>query len=101
QIAIVICLVLAAIPAAAQETRGTISGTVHDAQGVIPGATVKVTNTGTTVTQELVTNSRGYFEASLLIAGSYRVTVEMTGFKSLNRTGLSLGSGKGRCGSAT
>ena len=36
-------LLLAAIPAIAQETRSTISGTVRDEQGVIPGAAVKVT----------------------------------------------------------
>ena len=37
-------LLLAGMPAVAQETRGTISGTVRDAQGVIPGAPVKITD---------------------------------------------------------
>src|SRR5262245_10049135 len=92
-ISILMCLLLlVAVPSVAQETRGTISGTVRDAQGVIPGATVKVINTGTNVTQELTTNERGYFEAPLLVAGSYRVSVEMAGFKTLNRTGITLGS---------
>ena len=90
---VLVALLLAVASAFAQETRGTISGTVRDAQGVIPGAVVKVTNTGTNVTQEIVTNSRGYFEAQLLVAGSYRVSVEMPGFKALNRTGITLGSG--------
>ena len=63
---------LAAIPASAQETRGTISGTVRDKDGVLPGATVKITNTGTNVSQQLVTNGSGYFEAPLLIAGDVR-----------------------------
>src|SRR5207248_8942498 len=89
-----VVLMIAGAHAVAQETRGTITGTVHDAQGVIPGATVKVINIGTNGTQEVVTNGRGYFEAQLLVAGSYRVTVEMIGFKSLNRTGISLGSGQ-------
>jgi hypothetical protein len=92
-LAVFAAFLLSAAPALAQETRGNISGTVRDAQGVIPGATVKVINTGTNVTQELTTNNRGYFEAQLLVAGTYRVIVEMAGFRSLNRTGITLGSG--------
>ena len=87
-------LVLTAIPAIAQETRSTIAGTVRDEQGVIPGASVKVTNVGTGATQQLTTNSSGYFEAPLLIAGTYEVVVEMTGFKTLRRTGVTLSSGQ-------
>ena len=87
-------LVFTAVSTHAQETRGTIAGTVRDAQGVIPGATAKVTNVDTNVGQSLATNERGYFEAPLLVPGSYRVSVEMTGFKTLNRTGISLAGGQ-------
>src|SRR5688500_17062036 len=87
-------LLLMSIPAFGQETRSTISGTVRDEQGVIPGASVKVINVGTGVTQQLTTNSSGYFEAPLLIAGTYEVIVEMTGFKTLRRTGVTLSSGQ-------
>ena len=59
--------------AAAQETRGNISGTVSDQTGIVPAASVKITNTGTNVSQQLTTNDRGYFEAPLLIAGTYDV----------------------------
>jgi hypothetical protein len=59
------------LSAAAQETRGKISGTVRDSSGVIPGASVKVTNTDTSVSQNLVTNASGYFEASFLNPGTY------------------------------
>src|SRR5215203_5588241 len=72
---------LPALPAAAQETRGNINGTVQDSSGVIPGATVTITAVDTGQTQTLVTNGTGYFEAPLLQAGSYRVTVDMQGFK--------------------
>ena len=61
---------LAALPLAAQETPKHISGTVKDNQGVIPGATVKITNVETGVEQPVVTNNSGYFEAPLLRAGS-------------------------------
>ena len=63
---------LVALPAGAQETRGNISGTVSDATGVIPGATVKITNVDTGVSQILVTNSSGFFNAPLLNPGNYQ-----------------------------
>ena len=75
-----------ALPASAQETRGNISGTVQDATGVIPGATVTVTNVDTKQTQRLTTNSSGYFEAPLLNPGNYQVTVEMPSFKTMSQT---------------
>src|SRR6188768_2079150 len=79
-----------ALPAGAQETRGNISGTVKDSTGVIPGATVEIRSTDTGATQTLVTNSSGYFEAPLLQAGNYAVSVEMTGYKKSTRTGIVL-----------
>jgi hypothetical protein len=87
-------LLLVGTPAFAQETRSTISGTIRDEQGIIPGASVKVTNVGTGVTQQLTTNSSGYFEARLLNAGTYDVVVEMAGFKTLRRAGVTLSSGQ-------
>jgi hypothetical protein len=53
-----------------------------------------VTNTGTGVSQPLVTNNRGYFEAPLLIAGPYEVTVEMPGFKAFHQTDIELSVGQ-------
>src|SRR5688500_19450258 len=52
--------------AAGQETRGNINGIVRDSGGIVPAATVRITNTATSQTQQLVTNSSGYFEAVLL-----------------------------------
>jgi hypothetical protein len=85
---------LTTIPVGAQETRGTISGTVRDRDGVLPGADVKITNTGTNVSQQLVTNASGYFEAPLLIAGEYEVSVEIANFKSFRQTGIQLAVGQ-------
>jgi len=86
----VVMFALAAMPAWAQETRGNISGTVKDSTGVIPGATVIITSADTGATQSLVTNSSGYFEAPLLQAGNYTVSVEMAGFKKATRSGINL-----------
>jgi hypothetical protein len=80
--------------ASAQETRGNISGTVEDPQGVVPGATVRITNVDTRVSQTVVSNGRGYFEAPLLQPGNYQVVVEMPGFKTLSRTGIVLAVGQ-------
>jgi hypothetical protein len=93
-IACTIVALLMAGGAAAQETRGTISGTVRDKDGVLPGANVTITNTGTNVSQRLVTNAGGYFEAPLLIAGAYDVSVEVPNFKSFRQTGIQLAVGQ-------
>jgi len=77
--------------ALAQDTRGNISGTVTDSQqAAVAGAAVTVTNTGTGTQTKLVTNTAGYYEAPLLLAGEYRVTVENTGFKRSVRGGITL-----------
>src|SRR6188474_2518779 len=91
-----LALLLAVLPAtaAAQETRGNINGIVEDQSGVVPGASVRIINTGTNQTQQLVTNERGYFEALLLNSGTYAVRVELPGYKSFTQTGISLAVGQ-------
>ena len=80
--------------AIAQDTRGAISGTVTDSQkAVIAGAAVVVANTGTGTSTRLVTNAGGYYEAPLLLAGEYRITVENAGFKKPVRSGITVSIG--------
>ena len=68
--------------ATAQESRGSISGRVIDAQGgVLPSATVTVVNMGTAATTTMTTNAVGQYTALLLEPGSYRVTAELSGFR--------------------
>src|SRR5215472_10284735 len=58
---------LCAFNVAAQGVFGTISGTVSDPSGaVVPGATVKVINTGTAVTVALKANGAGVYNATSL-----------------------------------
>ena len=53
-------------------------------KGVVPGATVTATNRdGHDITT--VTNEDGYFQAPYLIAGTYKLTVELQGFKNYVR----------------
>ena len=66
----------------AQESRGSISGRVIDAQGgAVPRATVTVVNVGTSATTTSTTNAVGQYAALLLEPGSYRVTAELSGFR--------------------
>ena len=91
----VFALLLACGWLAAQDTRGTISGTVTDAsQAVISGAQVTVTNTGTNTSTRLVSNASGYYEAPLLLPGDYSVAVEAQGFKRYIRSGVTLAIGE-------
>ena len=73
----------------AQETRGTILGTVRDSAGaVVPGATVIVTNTGTNVSNQVVSNDSGAFEVPYLSPGIYTMSVDAKGFKKSLQQGI-------------
>jgi hypothetical protein len=66
--------------AAAQETRGSILGTVKDQSGgVLAGMVVVVTNEETNVAAEVVTNERGYFEVPYLVPVTYRLSIRLKG----------------------
>src|SRR5262245_16412866 len=68
----------------AQTNRGGISGTVFDKNGgVIPGATVTITNIGTNQSQKLTTSGEGAYAAISLDPVAYRITVEAPGFKKI------------------
>jgi hypothetical protein len=75
----------------AQVDTGTILGTVHDNSGaVVPGATVKIRNEGTSFTQSTETSSNGTYVFAALKIGQYTVEVEHAGFKKERRTALQL-----------
>jgi hypothetical protein len=80
-------MLLVAIPAThrlsiAQETRGSIRGTVQDTSGaLVPGATVTIVNTRTGVTATVTTSPGGDFALPNLSPGAYTVIVEKNGFK--------------------
>src|SRR5262249_52295092 len=81
-LALVAVLVLHATVARAQVDRATISGVVKDTGGgVVPGATVTVTNVSTNLESEQVTTESGTYQVVNLIPGRYRVDFELSGFK--------------------
>jgi len=66
----------------AQETSGSIAGSVKDPSGAaIPKAKVVVTNTQLGTSLNLQTTGDGNFSATPLQAGKYDVTVDVPGFK--------------------
>jgi len=86
-----LALSLFAIPAAAQTTTGRISGTVTDPQGgVLPGATVTVTQDRTGFTRSSTTDQHGAYVFVSLPVGTYAVAVEMQGFQKSVKTGYTL-----------
>ena len=79
---IVLAALLCVHPGWAQITTSRVDGVVTDASGgVVPRATVKLINTKTEVTREQLTNDSGLYVFPQVAPGSYRITVEMTGFK--------------------
>ena len=77
------------ITALAQSDRGTITGTISDAEGaVVPNAAVVATNTSTAVSLRTVTTSTGNYTIPSLPVGVYDISVEAPGFKKLTRQGI-------------
>lgn len=75
----------------AQNITGSILGNVTDPSGAaISGAEVTVTNTGTDKAVKAATDSRGYYAATNLPPGSYRVKVSAAGFKNTVRNDIAL-----------
>jgi len=79
-IAVLFTLSLAVV-ANSQTFRGAINGTVIDPSGaVVPGATVKATESATNIDRATVTTSEGQFAFQDIPTGLYKVSVTASGF---------------------
>lgn len=87
-----VCLIVpASLFAQARVTGADLSGVVTDASGgVLPGATVTVTNVETNIARTVVSDVNGRYVAPALPPGSYGVKVEMPGFAPSVRSGVVL-----------
>jgi outer membrane receptor protein involved in Fe transport len=86
RLATVFALVGLAGLASAQMTRGSLGGTVRDdTGGVLPGVTVTITNEATGIARAVVTNAEGFYRAPALEPGKYSVSVELSGFRRVER----------------
>ncbi len=89
-----VLLVLLAVPAAAQETTGTVDGTVTDASGAaLPGVQVEATGTKLVGGARALTNERGRYRFPALPPGNYEMTATLEGFASTRVPEFRLGLG--------
>jgi hypothetical protein len=91
-LAVLLLLTLGSGTAAGQgSTTATLRGNVQDSTGgVLPGASVTLTNTGTKAIQTAVADDRGQYLFAGLFPGTYDLKVELSGFKSYERKGVAL-----------
>jgi Carboxypeptidase regulatory-like domain/TonB dependent receptor-like, beta-barrel len=94
-VAVVALILLFTAPVYSQVAGATLSGTVTDPSGAaIPNAQVTIKNTSTGVTQNVTTNSAGFYTAPNLLPGTYDVTFSAAGFATVTESGLVLAVGE-------
>jgi hypothetical protein len=82
-------LLLWATPAMSQSFYGSLLSVVKDAQGgILPGATVVLTNLATNERRDGVSAEDGSFRFVNLVPGTYRLEVELPGFQRYVREGI-------------
>src|SRR5262245_1031963 len=75
----------------AQTSTATILGTVKDTSGaLIPGASITVKHTETSLTRTAISSETGDYNVPLLPVGAYEITTAMPGFKQQVRSGVDL-----------
>src|SRR5712671_1630104 len=78
-------------PVSCAQGDAAIQGAVSDSSGgAVPGVTIRIKNVETGAERNLVTDEAGRYNAAALPAGRYEVRAEKTGFRSEDKTGISL-----------
>ncbi len=72
----------------AQSSQGGLRGVVKDSQGIIPGVTVTLTNDGTGISRETVTNESGEYAFPAVEPANYTVKASVPGFRAFERQGI-------------
>ncbi len=86
------CLILIAIPIAAQTVTGTLQGTVTERSGnPLPGVTVTARNMDTGEERVAHTGEAGFYVVSYVPVGQYRVTASLAGMGELTKAGVDVG----------
>ena len=82
-------LIAAASPLSAQTTSASVSGTVKDAQGgVLPGVSVALVDQNRGTQQDVMSDENGNFLFPYVQPGTYTVKLSLTGFQTLEKTGV-------------
>src|SRR5688572_8679183 len=88
--AIVVLLLLPSI-AIGQTVSARLEGILSDqTQAVIPGVTIKATNTATNISYDSLTNEMGRYVFVALPPGTYSLVAELPGFEKTELTGILL-----------
>ena len=75
----------------AQQGTSQIAGKVTDDQGaVLPGVAILVTNEETGIFREVTSSGEGTYFVSQIVPGRYKITAKLTGFRTMDRSGLIL-----------
>ena len=87
----VFCFLAVLSSSAWGQTNASLRGTVTDQSGgVVAGAKVTLTNTGTDISRTVTTKSDGSYLFDLVQVGKYKLTVEKSGFATLIQGGIVL-----------
>ncbi|MPY89102.1 MAG: hypothetical protein GEU99_14385 [Luteitalea sp.] len=97
-LSLLLLVTVPAVPVSAQSNLASLRGTVADATGaVIPGATITLTEPGTgSLVRTVVSDTLGNYEMPDLRPGTYRLQVELEGFKTFVSENVLLESGQTR-----
>src|SRR6266852_4528304 len=78
-------------PVSSAQGDAAIQGAVSDSSGgAVPGVAIRIKNVETGAERNLVTDEAGRYNAAALPAGRYEVRAEKAGFRSEDKTGISL-----------
>ncbi|MGA9798511.1 MAG: TonB-dependent receptor [Terriglobales bacterium] len=87
-------LLILVLGAAAQVQNGQFTGTITDPSGAaIANAKVTVTNVGTNFSVTTTSNDTGLYNVKELTVGTYRISAEAKGFKTVTNNGVTLNAG--------
>jgi carboxypeptidase family protein/TonB-dependent receptor-like protein len=88
-------VLLSAGAVSGQVASGALTGVVRDPSGAaIPGVTVAVTDLASDRQRTALSSSDGVYTVASLSPGDYRVSAELTGFKTVTRDGIRLRTGE-------
>jgi hypothetical protein len=90
--AFLVCWTLAGGAADAQTYHGGVRGSIRDADGVVPGVDVTLTNEQTNISRSVLTNEHGEYAFTSVDPGTYRVRAMLQGFKTVERSCIRVGT---------
>jgi outer membrane receptor protein involved in Fe transport len=94
-LAAIFSLLIFSQDAFSQDTTGTITGAVTDAQdALVPGAVLTLANLEQGAVRKATSNPQGLYEFKFLEPGRYQLTASQTGFRQLVKTDLVLAIGQ-------